>query len=324
MEKILKEGQVDNALDSIDTHNPNYPGDVNIAGNDQNLSVQDIFQQTQFPSLAKQVCSIVHIRGTTGGIFNVREKEGTNDIELVRRNFAIEKLVPIKTRITQEAVEDIKNNFGYDARMYIGTMLRSMANNQENQRLIKFCKEFGVDRGTLTVQDPQNAETNFFNLTLKIHQCILEANAKNIRTFESWAIVPYKYLAAVVGIGRYAGGNLEGDNRNTRLIKIGLTNFYINPDVSDQYVYVGLKDKEFPSRSSIFFGEMASDITSVVEQYTGQSQYFIWNRFGLGLNPLHTESNPMLFKFKVEGIEPEPTDVNDTFNRGNIDPNWGE
>jgi len=69
---------------------------------------------------------------------------------------------------------------------------------------------------------------------------------------------------------------------------------------------------------------MASDITSVVEQYTGQSQYFIWNRFGLGLNPLHTESNPMLFKFKVEGIEPEPTDVNDTFNRGNIDPNWGE
>lgn len=318
LKNYIKEDQVDSPSTLPDAPQDNYNGDRNIANVDHNLNLYDIFLQTQYPSLARQISVVSHINGAIGGVFNLREKNNSNAIELVRKNFELYPVVPIASGITQEAVQDMESIYGANAKQYLCTILKSMTNNQENQRLLAFLKDNCVDRGSVACSDPINAETVFFDMTLKVHQCILEANSKHIRTFSSWAIVPYRYLAGLSALGGYTDGDTDA-NYDAYVLKTGLTHWYINPDPSDNNVYVGLVDKTFPARSSLFFGDMACDLRERVNPETGNLLYEIWNRFGITSNPLHEETDPMLFKFVLEGADVLETDVNKVFDSANKD-----
>ena len=326
LKKYIKEDQVDSPSTLPDAPQDNYNGNKDIANVDQNLNVSDIFLQTQYPSLARQISVVSHINGSIGGVFNIREKNSTNEIELVRRNFELYPVVPIASGITKEAVEDMESIYGADAKHYLVTILKSMTNNQENQRLLAFLKENCVDRGEVACSDPINAETVFLNMSLKVNQCILEANSKHVRTFSSWAIAPYRYLAGLNALSCYSDDDRADANFDSYVLKTGLTYWYINPDPSDNNVYVGLVDKVFPARSSLFFGEMACDLREMVNSQTGNLLYEIWDRFGITSNPLHEENDPMLFKFKLEGVDVLGTDINKIFNSANKDETryWDE
>jgi hypothetical protein len=317
--KNINEAQIDSPSTLPDAPKDNYNGDRNIANVDQNLNINEIFVQTQYPSLARQISVVSEIHGAIGGVFNIREKNSTNEVELVRRNFELFPVVPIASGITREAVQDMESIYGGEAKRYLCTILKSMSNNQENQRLLTFLKEKCVDRGSITCTEPLNAEMIFFNMTLKVHQCILEANSKHIRTFASWAIVPYRYLAGLASLGEYANGELTDADFDSYVLKTGLTHWYINPDPSDNNVYVGLIDRKFPARSSLFFGEMACDLRERVNPQTGNFLYEIWNRFGITSNPLHENNDPMLFKFEMKGVDLLSTDINTIFNSANKD-----
>ena len=53
-----------------DLNNP-LGGDLNIAQCDQNLSIDNIFQQTNIQSLARQVCSTIQLLGPSGALYNI-------------------------------------------------------------------------------------------------------------------------------------------------------------------------------------------------------------------------------------------------------------
>lgn len=288
--------------------NPDPAGstDPNVQSTDENMSINDMFQQTRLPSLPRQIAAFVNIKGSTGGLFALRNKkdENGNDLpvlEVLRQNVAVYDSVPIKTGITQEMVQDLYQMYGKDAYVQICTMLRANANDRENIKCLEFLKNNCVDRGVLDLDNPKNSELNYFNISEKVNQCILEANSKYIRTYESWVVMPFKYHASVMGLTEYIGGDNQGKHYSLNTTRVGLTRYYINPDPNDDNVYVGLKDSKTKSRCSFYFAEYTCTIQSVLDPESGQPNYLIFNRFGIEKNPLHNESEPMLFKFKIKG-----------------------
>ena len=283
---------------------PTGATDPNVQSTDENMSINDMFQQTRLPSLPREIGAFVSISGSTGGIFALRNKkdaEGKDlpELEILRQNVAVYPSKPIKTGITQEVVQDLYAMYGKDAYVQICTMLRANANDEENTRCIEFLRNNCVDRGVLDLENIANSEKIYFNISEKVNQCILEANSKYIRTFESWVVMPFKYHASVMGLTEYIGGDNQGKHYSLNTTRVGLTRYYINPDPTDENIYVGLKDSKVKSRSSFYFADYTCSITSAIDPKNGQPTYFIFNRFGIQKNPLHNENEPMLFKFKV-------------------------
>ena len=268
--------------------------DPNIDSGDKNL-LNKLFQQLKLSSLPRDIFSYIRMGSSSGGVFAMRTKENATDIEVIRQNISCSIHDPLKTSISQEAYQDIKFMYGENALESIAKMLRAETNTQENTDCIKFLQDNSTDEGTLTFED--GTEEKFYALNRKINECVLKANYESIRSFNNWAVVPYKVMAYVLGELTNVNGMPLGEQGTLKIARIGLTDFYLNPDISDENVYVGLKDLENPSKSSAFFGEYTSDVTSTIDPEDGSFKFYIYNRYGMAQNPLANGSKPMLFKF---------------------------
>ena len=78
----------------------------------------------------------------------------------------------------------------------------------------------------------------------------------------------------------------------------GLMKYYLNPDYNSDTVYVGLRSAEDPFCSSGFFGDYGSQLQTIKDPDTANDVIVVYNRFGLTMNPIHSENNPLLCKFK--------------------------
>ena len=108
-------------------------GDPNIAQPDQNLSIDGIFQQTNIPSLAREICSVAELTGPSGALFNIIRKDDSS-ITLIRKEVEVFPSEILKTSITREAIQDLKSQFGKDADSIIGTLFRGLSNDVENEK----------------------------------------------------------------------------------------------------------------------------------------------------------------------------------------------
>ncbi|WXB47952.1 hypothetical protein WCWAEYFT_CDS0250 [Vibrio phage VB_VaC_TDDLMA] len=286
------------ALLNEDTTGPAAP---EIATTDENLSLDKIFQQTDLPSLGRQIFSVLPMTGPTAAIFNIKtDKTNPSDKKavLLRNEVEVYPSESISTGITQEVVQDIRAQYGMFADQIIGKLLRGLANDQENTRTLEF-----LDAQSLAVQDLQlsdslNAEVNLFEVTQKVHESVLKMNNKNFRTYEAFAVIPATALGGILGLTQYAGGE-EDDRDNLLVTVIGKTKFYLNPDPTSTTAYVGLKDTRNPSRSSAVFSPYMSNIVEATDPDNGNINYHLYNRFAITASPLHETDNEMLYKFNI-------------------------
>jgi len=274
------------------------PNDPNIATTDENLTVDQMFQQTILPSVGRQIFSILPINGPTGALFNLRKKAASNDFELVRRDVEVYPSESIKTGVTKEAIQDIIAQYGRNAYDIIGTMLRGLANEQENTRTLAFLEANAKAGDFLQLSGPNNAELNLFEITQRVHEYVLAMNNQTLRTYEAFAVVPAKPLAGVMALHAYAGGEHK-EERGLYIAHIGQTKFYLNPDANSTTAYVGLKDSINPSKSSGVFSPYQSQVVEATDPDTGENTFFIFNRFAISASPLHVTDNEMFYKFEV-------------------------
>ena len=272
-------------------------GDINIAQTDANLSMDNIFQQTNIQSLARQVCSTAVLTGPSGAIFNIVKNNGT-DFKLVRKEVSCFPSEIVKTSVTREAVQDLKSQFGKDAETIVGTMFRGISNELENEKLFEVLGTECKDYGDLQLSDSMNAELNLFETTQRVHEIVLKMNQKYQRTFDAFAIIPATALGGIMGLSQYAGA-IKKEERGLFITQIGSTKFYLNPNVADLNAYVGLKDDDNISKSSLVFSPYQNQILDAVDPDSGDIHYFLVNRFAIASSPLHELNNEMLYKFKV-------------------------
>lgn len=271
-------------------------GDPNIAQTDQNLSVDNIFQQTNIGSLAKEICSVAQLNGPSGAIFNIVRK-GTGDIKLIRKEVEVFPSEILKTSVTREAIQDLKSQFGKDADLIIGTLFRGLSNELENEKLLEVLSSNAKDYGDLTLSDSLNSGSNAFELTQRIHEIVLKMNQTYQRSYESFCVLPAKSLSSFMGLSSYLG-RTDKDSNGLFITQINKTKFYLNPDSTDVYAYVGLKDDNL-SKSSLVLSPYQNQVFDAVSPDSGDVNYFLVNRFAITVSPLHELDNEMLYKFKI-------------------------
>lgn len=271
---------------------------ANIADTDQNLSVESMYHQSAVQSLAYAVCSVSQLEGPTGGIFNIRKKDGTNDFELVRTDVQVFPFTPVNTGITQEVLQDIEAQYGLDGIQMVVKTLKGIANESENVKLFEVLDANSKADTNLQLSDSLNAEVNLFEITQRVHEIVLKMNQKNFRTYEAFCILPATPLGGLFGLKEYSGAE-DKTERGLFVTQIGQTKFYLNPNINSNTAYVGLRDSSNGGKSSLVFSPYKNEIYKAQDPASGEQAYFLTDRFAITPSPLNVLDNEMLYKFEV-------------------------
>lgn len=270
---------------------------IDIATTDENLTVDEMFQQASLPSLARLIFSVVPMNGPTAALFNIEHKPDGSGIKLLRNEVQVYDSEPVKSGLTRETVEDLRNQYGKEADKVIGILLRSLANEQENQKALEFLEANSEDAGALTLTDAQNAETVLFELVRKVKEQVLKANSVSHRTYGAYCVLPYTFASSISALSEYIGG----DDKTSDLYFSyhNGVKFYLNPDVSiTNTVYVGLKSENNMSKSAAVFSPYQSTVSEATDPKTGETVYHLFNRFAITASPLN-ENRKLMYKFNI-------------------------
>jgi hypothetical protein len=290
--------ELTNELLSKLVENTTGPADPDVATTDENLSVDGMFQQASIPSLARSIFCVQPMSGPTAALFNIRTKTDKTGFELLRREVEVFPSQAISTGLTQEVAQDILAQYGKDARIVIGKLLRGLANDQENTKCLTFLDTESADKGNLNFSGPKNAETTLFELTQKVHEIVTAANIPKFVTYEAFCVLPITAAAAIISLNKYVGGD-ETEEHDLFLAENGRVKFYLNPDPNATDAYVGLRSSNM-SKCAAVFSPYVSNVVEATDANTGEQTYHIYNRFAISASPLHNKvSSPLLFKFTI-------------------------
>jgi len=271
----------------------------NIADTDENVVLNQIYMKLSLPSLGRRIFGFTKIHGPTGGVFAIKSKDTGDGLELLRNNITVNDDVSNSISISQEAFDDWVNMFGEDVKERIVTYMGRYANIDENDYCIEFLKNNSKLSTALTLSNPADPDVVWKEIAYKATQLVLEANMSGRITFNSYLVVPYKYAASIIAMYPKMISQNEPVLDDMYVGNVAGMAIYINPDVEDDNVYVGLRDDEIGRCSAIFTSYYDKIIGPVADVKTGNHKYFIFKRFAITANPLHTDTTPMMFKFKV-------------------------
>jgi hypothetical protein len=195
------------------------------------------------------------------------------------------------TGFTNEAWQDFQAMFGEDANDICANVLSKVSADVETDDFIEFVKNNSKTQPPLVAQTYEHVFT-------EIGKAIATMNQKTFRTMDAWAIVP----AALAGNFLIDPNYFLSDALDTKsqflIYKFGKTKIYTNPDSTDTNVYVGLNGQE-PGTSSVIFSPYQYTISPTEDYDTGAHNLFVFNRYGITLNPLSVTGNEMLHKFAL-------------------------
>lgn len=287
------------------------PADINIATTDENLTVEQMFQQVKLPSLGREIFSVQQMHGPTAALFNIRNRvaqpgnpitlTNANDFQLIRSEVACFPSVAISTGITQEMTQDLKSQYGMEANKIIGSLLRGLANDDENANTLAFLNANSLNGPSLTLSPTvrANAELTLFTVTQRVQELVLKMNSLHLVTFDAFAVLPARELAGVMALANYAQGEVRESNSSLYVAKIGKTKFYLNPDPLSTTAYVGLLDPLNMSKSSAVFSPYEETVVNGVNPDTGAEHYHIYNRYAIAVSPLHRLNEELLHMFNI-------------------------
>ena len=239
---------------------------------------------------------------STGTIINVRRNASTNSFETVEATLTINTATsnPISSGISIEAIQDLKNQYGLDGYKMAANMLKGITDKAENDAFITFLDSNSLATPVLTLSDANSAEPSLFELTQRVQELVIKMNTPNFRTFNAFAVLPYKNAASISALSQYARGD-EETKKELVMSKIGQTQYYVNPDTTATTAYVGLKsdDKKSMGASSVIMGTFAQEILRSTHVESFQENVGILNRYATAVNPLSDTGAEMLMSFLI-------------------------
>lgn len=272
----------------------------NIETTDEVLSLPEIYMKVRYPSIGKLIFTNAPVHGPTGAIFAIRGKATKDGFELLRNDVEVfPDMLEKSCEISQEAVEDLQSMFGLDGLKLLAAYLAGFAKEEENGKVLTFLENNCVSRPALTLTDPQNPETVWKEISYKAHQLILEANMTGKMTYGAFIVLPYKYAASIMSDFADLHNSREANLDDVFVGNSGNLEFYVNPDPTATKAYLGLKHPLNTGKSCATFSEYFNEIRQAIDPKTGRIKYFIYSKFALTVNPLHTQNTPLMFKFEI-------------------------
>jgi hypothetical protein len=237
---------------------------------------------------------------STGSVINIRRNGVTNSFETVESTMTVNDVsaTPLASGLSVEVIHDLFRQYKESAYDYASALLRGIVDKAENDALITFLNTNSLNTTALVLTAPSSAEQTLFELTQRVQELVLKMNTPDFRTYEAFAILPYKYAASISAIQTYIGAK-DKDEKRLIVSKIGKTIFYVNPDTTATKVYVGLAVNGSIAASSIIVGDYQQEIlrSTFVESF--QENIGILNRYATVVNPLSTSGREMLMEFTI-------------------------
>lgn len=272
----------------------------NIETTDENLSLPEIYMKMRFPSVGKEIFTNAPVHGPTGAIFAIRGKASKDGYELLRSEVEVfPDMLEKKVEISKEVVEDLQSMFGLDGLKLLAAYLAGFAKEEENDKTLAFLETNCESRPNLTLSEPQNPETTWKEISYKAHQLVLEANMTGKMTYNAFVLLPYKYAASIMSDFADLHNSKEANIDEAFVGNSGNLKFFINPNPEADTAYVGLTHPFDTGKSCATFSEYFNEIREALDPKSGRIKYFIYSKFALTKNPLHTANTPLMFKFKI-------------------------
>ena len=250
--------------------------------------------------IAKEIFTNAPVHGPTGAIFAIRGKASKDGYELLRSEVEVfPDMLEKKVEISKEVVEDLQSMFGLDGLKLLAAYLAGFAKEEENEKTLAFLEANCETRPNLTLSEPQNPETTWKEISYKAHQLILEANMTGKMTYNAFVLLPYKYAASIMSDFADLHNSREANIDEAFVGNSGNLKFFINPNPEADTAYVGLTHPFDTGKSCATFSEYFNEIREALDPKSGRIKYFIYSKFALTKNPLHTANTPLMFKFKI-------------------------
>ena len=275
-----------------ETHND----DIGTADFNFNTLVK-VFQELPTASLIRSVAAVVPMKMSTGQIINIKKNATTDAFETVVNTLTVNTSTsnPTQTGLSIEAVTDLQNQYGLDGYDIAANLLKGIVDQAENTAFLTFLDANALAQPVLTMTAPASSEQSLFEITQRVQELVIKMNTPNFRTFQAFAILPYKSAASISALSNYVRGSESEENRLI-LNKMGKTMYYVNPDVAATAMYVGLHDtgKANIGASSIIMGTFPQEILRTTHVESFNTNMGILNRYATALNPLHGGGFEML------------------------------
>ena len=260
------------------------------------------FQEVSSNSLIREIAATVPMKYSTGKIVNIRKQAANDSFETVSANLTVNTATsdPIQTGLSLEAVTDLKNQYGLDGYTIAGNLLKGIVDAAENTAFMTFLDSNSLSTTALTLSDANSAEPSLFEITQRVQELVIKMNTPNFRTFNAFAVLPYKNAASISALSQYARGDDE-TKKPVVMSTIGQTHYYVNPDTTATTAYVGLKggNKKSMGASSVIMGTFAQEILRSTHVESFQAKIGILNRYATAVNPLSDTGSEMLMKFAI-------------------------
>lgn len=260
------------------------------------------FEELSSNSLIREIAATVPMKYSTGKIVNIHKQAANNSFETVEANLTVNTATsdPIQTGLSLEAVTDLKNQYGLDGYAVAANLLKGIVDAAENTAFMTFLDSNSLATPVLTLSDANSAEPSLFELTQRVQELVIKMNTPNFRTFNAFAVLPYKNAASISALSQYARGD-EETKKQLVMSTIGQTKYYVNPDTTATTAYVGLKsdDKKSMGASSVIMGTFAQEILRSTHVESFQAKVGILNRYATAVNPLSVAGAEMLMSFVV-------------------------
>lgn len=216
------------------------------------------------------------------------------------------------TNITQEALEDLLKLSTYNQSStdeypaLFENFVKSAAGHKEVTELLKIVEAKATQANALTLTGSDasdNGETNIFYIQKYVNELIIQMNADNFRTYDAFCILPQKNIGGILGLGT-TYSKLSQQNADTRahdyyLTTINNVKYYLNPNKTATSAYVGLHSSVERGTSALIYSPFSILTTNTTNPDSGERVLGVFVRSGLAINPMHSDTTPMLMKFEI-------------------------
>jgi len=275
-----------------ETHNDNI-GTADFSFN----KLVDTFQELPTASLIRSIAAVVPMKMSTGTIINIRRNGATDAFETVEATLTVNTATsdPTQTGLSMEALRDLQNQYGLDGYTIAANLLKGITDAAENTAFLTFIDANSLATPALALTAAGSSEQSLFEITQRVQELVIKMNTPNFRTFNAFAILPYKNAASISALSNYVRGE-DAEEKRLIINKMGKTTYYVNPDATATTMYVGLHDtgKSSMGASSIIMGTFPQQLLRATEGESFQGKIGLLNRYATAVNPLSDSGSEML------------------------------
>jgi hypothetical protein len=289
LSKVLENSQLAMGFDVSNVNESTGTSDI------ANFAAQvDILIKTKYKtSLAYELSDVQNLATPVGNVFSLTKVNTSgNSWKFKVINTPVTAVTKYAdTGFTNEAWQDLQSQFGEDANDICANVLSKVSASVETSDILTFVKANAKVMPALVAQTYEQVFTT-------IGDAIVAMNQVTFRTMKAWVLLPSSMAGNLVADPNYFLSDALDTKSQYLIYKFGNTKFYVNPDNTDQNVYVGLNGDE-PGTSSVIFSPYQYTISPATNPDSGQNTLFVFNRYAITLNPLSVPGNEMLYSFAL-------------------------